>query len=64
MACGISVPQPGIESQVLAVKASSPNHWTARKLPTLTCYFRKMGYNWIMVCSKCQAREYGHILFY
>ena len=31
MACGILVPQPGIETAPSAVKALSPNHWTARE---------------------------------
>ena len=33
-ACGILVPQPGIEPRPSAVKAQSPNHWTAREFPT------------------------------
>ena len=32
-ACGILVPQPGIEPGSLAVKARSPTHWTAREVP-------------------------------
>ena len=32
-ACGILVPQPGIERRPLAVKAWSPNHWTFREFP-------------------------------
>ena len=32
-ACGILVPQPGIEPETSAVKAQSPNHWTAREIP-------------------------------
>ena len=32
-ACGILVPQPGIEPGPLAVKMPSPNHQTARELP-------------------------------
>ena len=32
-ACGILVSRPGIEPGPLAVKARSPNHWTARKFP-------------------------------
>ena len=32
-ACGILVPQPGIEPAPLAVKSQSPKHWTARKFP-------------------------------
>ena len=33
MACGVLVPQPGIEPGPLSVKAQSPNHWTAREFP-------------------------------
>ena len=33
MACGISVPPPGIEPRPLAVKVPSPNHWTSREFP-------------------------------
>ena len=35
VACGILVPWPGIEPESLAVRAPSPNHWTARELPHL-----------------------------
>ena len=35
MACGISVPRPGIEPGPPAVEAQSPNHWTAREFPDL-----------------------------
>ena len=38
-ACGILVPRPGIEPGALAVRALSPNHWTARQLP---CCFALM----------------------
>lgn len=31
----ISAPWPGIESRVIAVRAPSPNHWTAREAPHL-----------------------------
>ena len=34
-ACGILVPQPGIEPAPSAVKVPSPNHWTARELPVM-----------------------------
>ena len=34
VACVVLVPQPGIEPQPLAVKAPSPNHWTAREVLT------------------------------
>ena len=33
MACGILVPQPGIEPVPSTVKVWSPNHWTAREFP-------------------------------
>ena len=35
-ACGILVPWPGIEPSPSAVKAPSPNHWTAREFPQKT----------------------------
>ena len=38
-ACGILVPQPGIEPMPSAVKAQSPNHWTAREFP-VSLYFK------------------------
>ena len=40
MACGILVPQPGIEPVPLAVKARSPNHWTTREFPPLFKYLK------------------------
>ena len=33
MGCGIFVSQPGIKLEPSAVKAQSPNHWTAREFP-------------------------------
>ena len=35
-ACGILVPQPGIEPMPPPVEAQSLNHWTAREAPYLT----------------------------
>ena len=35
MACGILVPQPGIEPGPLAMRPQSPNHWTAREFPPI-----------------------------
>ena len=35
--CGVLVPWPGFEPGSLAVKAQSPNHWTAREFPH-SCY--------------------------
>ena len=34
LACGILVPRPGIEPAPSAVRAQSPNHWTAREFPS------------------------------
>ena len=33
MACGILVPQLGIEFMPSTMEAGSPNHWTAREFP-------------------------------
>ena len=41
MACGILVPRPGIEPRPSAVKAPSPNHWTAGEFP-VSFHFLKM----------------------
>lgn len=35
MACGILVPQPGIEPGSSAVKAQSYNHWIAKESPII-----------------------------
>ena len=37
-ACGILVPQPGIEPRALVVKAQNLNHWTSRDFPQSTFY--------------------------
>ena len=37
-ACGILVPQPGIEPTSPAVEAWSLNHWTTREVPSVFCY--------------------------
>ena len=41
-ACGILVPRPGIEPGPSAVKARSPNHWTAREFPNIPGLKKKM----------------------
>ena len=41
-ACGILIPQPGIEPGPLAMKAPSPDHWTAREFPL--CPVLKLGF--------------------
>ena len=38
-ACGISVPQPGVEPVAPAVQAWSPDHWTAGEVPGCTFLF-------------------------
>ena len=38
-ACGIQVPQSGIEPRPSTVQVCSLNHWTARKLLTMQCTF-------------------------
>ena len=35
-ACGILVPQPGIEPVPPALEAQSLNHWTAREVPIVS----------------------------
>ena len=47
MACGILVPQPGIETTPLAVEAWSLNHWTIREVPRIFTFKQ-----WIQF-SKC-----------
>ena len=39
VACRILVPRPGTEPRPMAVKAPSPNHWTAREIPR-NCSFK------------------------
>ena len=41
VACGILLPQPGIESGPSAVKAWSPNHWTTREFPKGRSFYRQ-----------------------
>ena len=53
-ACGILVPWLEIEPKIRAMKASSPNHWTARKFPgymscnehALLIYFNSLQFQW------------------
>ena len=41
MACEILVSQPRIKAGPSAVKAQSPNHWTAREFPQLFIFKKK-----------------------
>lgn len=47
----IIVPRPGIEPRVMAMKASSPNHWTTRELPIPSCI--KTPISWIPCLHFC-----------
>ena len=49
VACGILVPQPGIEPVPLAMKAWSSNHWTAREFPSLTLWVKRHLYNILLL---------------
>ena len=42
VACGILVPPPGIELEPSAVKAQSPDHWTAKKSPRNTVFHQTL----------------------
>ena len=45
VACGILVPQPGMEPRPLAVKAPSPNYWTAREFSSCFLLILVLVYN-------------------
>ena len=48
-ACGILVPQPGIEPTPPAVEAQSLNHWTAKEVPRTFFFLAALGlrcYTW------------------
>ena len=47
-ACGILVPQPGIEPVPLAVEAQSLNHWTTREVPMSKILINKI-HGWIVI---------------
>ena len=58
---GILVPWPGIESGHSAVKAWSPNHWTAREFPeiemNLACWQREFPFGGIslLICVRLRV---------
>ena len=52
MACGISVPQPGIKPGPSAVRARSPNHWTAREFPYILKLLRKWILKFLIIRKK------------
>ena len=51
VACGILVQQPGIEPGPLAVRALSPDHWTAREFPGV--YY----FDFHLTCQETVAME-------
>ena len=53
MACGILVPQPGIEPMPSAMETQSPNHWTARE------FVRSIFQNKIGLDGKASACNVG-----
>ena len=70
VACGILVPQPGIEPRPLAVKEQSPNHWTTREVLFFKIFFSMKYMVNLQCCTNlwCTAKlwSYTHIdiLFY
>ena len=66
MACGILVPQPGIEHRPLAVRAWNPNHWTAREFLgscLLRCDLHKINrphYKCVHPCSHHNNQDKEH----
>ena len=55
-ACGILIPQAGIEPGPLAVKAPSPNHWTTREFPNGVLLKREI-WTQRQACTEGQGRE-------
>ena len=49
-ACGILVPQPGIEHVPPAVETWSLNHWTAREVPEMALFFF-FWLHWVFVAA-------------
>ena len=66
MACGILVPQPGIECRPLAMRAWNPNHWTAREFLgscLLRCDLHKINcthYKCVHPCSHHNSQDIEH----
>ena len=61
MACGILVPQPGIE--LFAVEAQSLKHCIARKVPCLVLDVRKKTFNLLPLSIKAVVREMPFIMW-
>ena len=50
-ACGILVPQPGIEPTPPAVEVQSVNHWTTREVPFIV----------IFICISLMTNDVEHL---
>ena len=61
LACGISVPQPKIESMPPAVEVLSPKHWTTREVPHTIISTHLYRLPWWLSSkeSACQCRRRG-----
>ena len=60
MACGILVPQPGIEPTPPAVEAQSLTHWTAREVPK-KIFFKEMTKLTMMVAFSSRCVAFGPV---
>ena len=56
-ACGILVPEPGIEPRASAVKARSPNCWTTREFPMAVFLILKVLNKWTVQIFKVGTAE-------
>ena len=62
MACGILVPQSGIESGPPAVEVWSLNHWTAREAPRDNGFLKITGNpSGRPISSPAESRGFGHL---
>ena len=57
VACGILVPQPGVEPAPPAVEVQSLNHWTTKEVPDFIV-FKCVSY---MTEEKCKRLAYIHV---
>ena len=55
--CGILVPRPGIKLKPLAVKAWSPNHWTAREFPGSMLFDTGLSNIFFWICPLRQGKQ-------
>lgn len=57
VACGVLVPQPGVEPAPPAVEVQSLNHWTTKEVPDFTV-FKCISYT---TEEKCKRLAYIHV---